>query len=127
MKQYEVTFVVDPVLSSDEVKKTVDTYVDMIKKADCEIVNIDEVGLRQLAYAINNRNTGYYYCIEYKTESGAMIQPMELAFRRDERVMRFLTVALDKYGVKFNADKRAGLIGKKKQEEEAASDEKAKA
>lgn len=114
MIQYEVTFIVDPVLSGDEIKSTAKTYVDAITTAGCKIVHIDEMGLRQLAYPIKKRTTGVYYTIEFTTPNGEMINNMELSFRRDERIMRFLTVRLDKYGVKYNEDKRAGLIGKKK-------------
>lgn len=114
MNQYEVTFVVDPVLSGDEIKSTAQTYVDLITTQGGEIVFTDEMGLRQLAYPIRKRTTGVYYCIEYKVPNGEMISKMELAFRRDERIMRFLTVRLDKFGVKYNEDKRNGLIGKKK-------------
>ena len=49
---------------------------------------------------------------------------MELALRRDERIMRFLTVNLDKYGVKYNADKRAGKIGKGEQKKKKTDDSK---
>ncbi len=114
MRNYEVTFIVDPVLSGDEIKATAQTYIDHLKSEGCEIVYIDEMGLRQLAYPINKRTTGIYYTVEFQGETGAMINKMELAFRRDERIMRFLTVSLDKYGVKYNDDKRKGLIGKKK-------------
>jgi small subunit ribosomal protein S6 len=114
MKNYEVTFIVDPVLSGDEIKSTGKTYVDLIKNEGCKIVHKEEMGLKQLAYPINKRNSGVYNCVEFSTESGDIILKLELALRRDERIMRFLTVSLDKYGVKYNDDKRNGLIGKKK-------------
>lgn len=114
MLQYEVTFIVDPVLSGDEIKSTAQTYVDSIKSEGGEIVHLDEMGLRQLAYPIKKRTSGIYYTIEFTAKNGELVNPMELALRRDERIMRFLTVRLDKFGVKYNADKRAGLIGKKR-------------
>ncbi len=117
MRQYEVTFIVDPVLSGDEVKSTVNTYKKLLEDAGCTIVNLDEMGLRQLAYPINRRNTGVYFCIEFQPTSGEAIDSMELSFRRDERIMRFLTVKLDKYGIKYNDDKRNGRIGSSKKEE----------
>ena len=113
MRHYEVTFIVDPVLSGDEIKTTAQAYVDMLQQEGCTIVHNDEMGLRQLAYPIKKRNSGVYYCVEFSSETGAFIPKVEQALSRDERIMRFLTVALDKYGVKYNADKRAGLIGKK--------------
>ena len=123
MNQYEVTFVVDPVLSGDEIVATAQTYVDHLQGEGCKIVHVDEMGLRQLAYPLNRRTTGVYFCIEYSSEKGSINEKMELAFRRDERIMRFLTVKLDKYGVKYNDDKRKGLIGKKKPEKAPAIEE----
>ncbi len=123
MRNYEVNFIVDPVLSSDEIKSTAKTYYDMIG-ADASIVHKDEVGLRPLAYPIKTRTTGVYHCVEFECLKGDWITKMELAFRRDERIIRFLTVKLDKYGVKFNADKRAGLIGKKKSKSKEGDDAK---
>ena len=73
MNQYEVTFIVDPVLSGDEIKSTAQTYVKAIEKAGGEIVHFDEMGLRQLAYPINKRTSGIYFCIEFKTATGEMI------------------------------------------------------
>jgi small subunit ribosomal protein S6 len=112
-----VTFIVDPVLSSDEAKATVKVYTDLITDKGATIVNIDELGLHQLAYPINKRNTGVYFCVEFQPTDGSIIDEMELSFRRDERIMRFLVVKLDKYGVKYNDDKRNGLIGKIKKKE----------
>ncbi len=117
MKQYEVTFIVDPVLSDVEIRQTSENYVDLLKTEDCQIVHVDEMGLRQLAYPIKNRNSGFYYCIEFQSDSGEIIGKIELALRRDERIMRFLTVYLDKYGIKYNEDKRNGLIKKRRKPE----------
>jgi len=117
MKNYEVTFIVDSVLSSEEIKTTAQTYADLLRQKGCNIVHVDEMGLRQLAYPINRRNSGVYFCIEFEVPTGDLISDFELALRRDERIMRFLTVKLDKYGVKYNSDKRSGLIGKTKKKE----------
>ena len=114
MRQFEVTFIVDPVLSDDEIKSAAKNYSDMIVHEGGKIVHLDEMGLRQLAYPINKRNTGVYFSLEFQSESGAFIPKMELSMKRDERILRFLTVRLDKYGVKYNEDKRNGLIGKRR-------------
>lgn len=111
MLNYEVTFIVDPVLSGDEIKATAQTYEDQLKQEGVSITHINEMGLRQLAYPIRKKFSGVYYCIEFAAETGASIPKVELALRRDERIMRFLTVKLDKYGVKYNQDKRDGKIG----------------
>jgi len=128
MNHYEVTFIVDPVLSGDEIKATAQTYVDQLTSEGCTIVHVDEMGLRQLAFPINRRSSGVYYCVEFSNSHGAFMDNLELSLRRDERIMRFLTVRLDKYGVKYNEDKRNGLIGKrKKKAAEPVQEEKEKA
>ena len=126
MRHYEVTFIVDPVLSGDEIKRTAKTYEDMLVTEGSGITHIDEMGLKQLAYPINKRSSGIYYCIEFSNKTGTLIPKLELALRRDERIMRFLTVGLDKYGVNYNEDKRQGRIGvaKKAEKEESGKDEK---
>lgn len=113
MKQYEITFIIDPVLPGDEIKTAGKAYEKFLQDEGCNLVHVDEMGLRQLAYPINKRNSGVYKCIEFQTENGSIISKLELALRRDERIMRYLTVKLDKYGVKYNDDKRNGRIGNK--------------
>ncbi len=127
MKNYEVTFIVDPVLSGDEIKSTAKAYTSLLENEGCKITHHNEMGLQQLAYSINNRQSGFYFCTEFSVETGEVIPKLELAMRRDERVMRFLSIKLDKYGVKYNEDKRNGLIGtieKKKVEEDEGKDSK---
>lgn len=121
MRQYETTFIIDPTLSGDEIKSTANMYIDFLTKEGCEIVHLDEMGVKQLAYPINKRTAGVYYSVEYKTANYALIAKLELAFRRDERVMRDVTLSFDKHAVKYAQDKRAGLIGKKKREEREAA------
>jgi small subunit ribosomal protein S6 len=124
MKQYECTFIIDPVLSGDEIKQTANMYLEHIKTNDCEIVHFEEMGVRELAYSINKRNAGVYFTIEFTTENTDLISELELAFRRDDRVLRYLTLSLEKHGIKYNQDKRAGLIGKRKEIEAAARKKK---
>ena len=121
MRHYEVTFIVDPVLSGDELKATAQAYVDMIQADGFRIVHVDEMGLRPLAYPINKRHSGVYFTIEFAGEVSSFIDRLELALRRDERIMRFLTVSLDKFGVKYNEDKRNGLIGKSRKDKPVAA------
>ena len=126
MKNYEVTFIVDPVLSGDEIEATAQTYVDYLQKVGCHIVHIDKMGLRTLAYEIKRRSSGVYYCVEFQSPNGEFMDDFELSLRRDERLLRFLTVFLDKFGVKYNDDKRKGLIGKKKKSSAEAAPAAAK-
>jgi len=110
MVQYEVNFIIDPVLSGDEIKSTAKIYETLLSENGCNIVHVNEIGLKQLAYPINKRTSGVYYCIEFTTPNGLIISKLELALRRDERIIRFLSVKLDKYGIKYNEDRRTGKI-----------------
>ena len=84
-------------------------------------MHVDEIGLRQLAYPINKRSTGVYYCVEFGTEAADWLTKFELNMKRNERLLRFLTVKLDKYGIKYNDDKRNGRIGSRKKSSEPES------
>lgn len=129
MRNYELTFIIDSTLSGDEQQMAASTYMDHLDKAKCEIVYINEWGVRQLAYPIRKRNTGVYYTVEFACENGDFVDELELTLRRDERILRFLTVKLDKFGVQYNEDKRAGKIGhykKKKEAERAVREAEAK-
>ena len=119
MRHYEVTFIVDPVLSGDEVKATAEHVQKELKGFGATIVAVDEMGLRQLAYSIKKRSSGVYYTIEFGCDVADWLAKFELNMKRNERLLRFLTVKLDKYGIKYNDDKRNGRIGSKKKKESA--------
>ncbi|HOY04193.1 MAG TPA: 30S ribosomal protein S6 [Saprospiraceae bacterium] len=121
MRHYEVNFIVDPVLSGDEVKSTAEHIQKELTGFGATIVAVDELGLRQLAYQINRRSSGVYYCIEFGCEVADWLGKFELNLKRNERLLRFLTVKLDKYGIKYNDDKRSGRIGSKKRREAEAA------
>lgn len=111
MRSYEVTYIVDSTLENDKIKSTAKQYQNMLTENGATIVAVDEIGLKQLAYPIKRRNSGIYYCVEFQTPSPDVIALAELAMRRDDSILRFLTVSLNKFGVKYNADKREGKIG----------------
>ena len=113
LEQYETVFILTPVLSEDDAKKSINNYVELLKSNGAEIVHQEHWGLKNLRYQIAKKNTGIYHVVEYRSE-GKALNTLEIAFRRDENVLRYLTVKLDKYAVKYNDDKRAGLVGRNK-------------
>ena len=119
LKNYETVFILNPVLSDDQMKDAVGTYEQLLKKNGAEIVNVEMWGLKKLAYAIQHKSTGFYNLIEFKADP-ATIAALEVEFKRDERIMRFLTVSLDKHAVEYNERRRSGAFNKKKKEEVAA-------
>jgi len=113
LTQYETVFILTPVLSEDDAKRTINAYVDLLKSQGAEIVHQEHWGLKNLRYPIKKKTTGIYHLVEYKG-TGKAVDTLEVAFRRDENVFRYLTVKLDKFAVKYNDDKRAGLVGRNK-------------
>ena len=124
MRNYEITFIINPTLPGDAQKEVANAYSEMLTAAGCTVTHFGDMGLRGLAYPIQKFHSGFYYCIEVSSPDGAFINKFEVALRRDERVLRFLTIALDKYAVQYNVDKRDGKIGGKRKkaiEAEAAA------
>lgn len=105
MNQYETVFILTPVLSEDQMKETVKKYQKFLKDNGAEIIFEDNWGLRKLAYSIKKRSTGFYHIFEYKAE-GSLISKLEVEFKRDERILRFLTVLIDKHAIAYNEKKR---------------------
>lgn len=105
VKHYETVFIATPVLSEDQMKEAVEKFRNILRKNNAEIVHEEDWGLRKLAYPIEKKSTGFYHLIEYKAE-GEAIDNLELEFKRDERILRFLTVKMDKYAVAYAEKKR---------------------
>ena len=95
LKQYETVFIATPVLSEAQMKEAVEKYTKLITENGGEIVNEENWGLRQLAYPIEHKTTGFYYLIEFKA-TPEFVSTLETQYHRDERIIRYLTVALDK-------------------------------
>ena len=121
VNRYETVFIVTPVLSEEQMKETVEKYTNFLKDHGAEIVYTNNWGMRKLAYPIRKKTTGFYYLIEFNAE-GSLIADLEVAYKRDERLLRFLTVSLDKHAIAYNEKKRAAK--KAAAEAPAAEEEK---
>ncbi|MBE9481788.1 MAG: 30S ribosomal protein S6 [Bacteroidetes bacterium] len=116
LNQYETVFIMTPVLSDEQMKETVDKFRKILKDKGAEIVFEDNWGLKKLAYPIQKKSTGFYHLFEFRAE-GDLINDIEVIFKRDERILRFLTVKLDKHAIAYNEKKRQKV--KEKKEEQA--------
>ena len=112
LKQYETVFIATPVLSDDQMKEAVAKYRDFITAEGGEIVNEEDWGLRKLAYPIQKKTTGFYHLIEFKANP-EFIKTLEIQYRRDERIIRFLTFAMDKHAVAYAEKRRANQAEQK--------------
>ena len=114
MNQYETVFILTPVLSDEQMKETVAKFKTLLTDNGAEILNEEAWGLRKMAYPIQKKSTGFYSLLEFKAEP-TVIDTLEVAFRRDEKVIRFMTVKLEKYAIEY-AEKRRNKLGKKEEE-----------
>ena len=105
LKQYETVFIATPVLSEAQMKEAVAKYTQIIKDNGGEVVYEEDWGLKQLAYPIEHKTSGFYYLIEFKAEP-EFVNTLETQYHRDERIIRWLTVALDKDAVAYAAKRR---------------------
>jgi small subunit ribosomal protein S6 len=111
MNQYETVFILTPVLSDVQMKEAVEKFKDFLVSNGCEMVNEEMWGLRKLAYPIQKKSTGFYCLFEFKGDP-TIVKKLDTVYRRDERVIRFLTFRLDKYAVAY-AEKRRHVRAEK--------------
>ena len=117
IKNYESIFILTPLLNETQVQETVAKFMQVLKENSAEIIHEENWGLRKLAYPIKKKSTGFYYLVEFKAP-GSVVDTLELAYRRDERVVRFLTTVLDKHAVAYNERRRNGEFKNEKSRKE---------
>ena len=113
MNHYETVFILTPVLSDEQMKETVAKFKTLLTDNGAEILNEEAWGLKKLAYQIQKKNSGFYCLFELKGEP-TLVDTLEVGFRRDEKVIRFMTVKLDKYAAQY-AEKRKQKYANKKE------------
>ena len=112
MNQYETVFILNPVLSETQIKEAVEKFENFLTSRGAEFVSKENWGLKKLAYPIQLKKNGFYTLIEFKGE-GTIVADLETAFKRDERVIRYLTTKLDKHAVEYAVTRRAKLKASK--------------
>ncbi len=114
-KNYETVFILTPVLSEAQMKDTVEKFKKLLLATGAEMVNEENWGLRKLAYPVQHKSTGFYNLFEFKANPD-VIANIETEYRRDEAVLRFLTVSLDKHALAYNEKRKRGDFRKDKKE-----------
>ena len=113
MNHYETVFILTPVLSDEQMKEAVAKFKKLLTDNGAEILNEEAWGLKKMAYAIDKKSTGFYCLLEFKAEP-TNVNTLEIGYRRDERIIRFITVKLDKYAAEY-AIKRKNKYAKKQE------------
>ena len=114
LKQYETVFIMTPVLSDDQMKETVKKFENILCDKGAEIIHQENWGLKKFEYQIQKKSTGFYQLFEFKAEPHVVAE-LELQYRRDEKVMRYLTVTLDKDAIAYAEKRRTHSFGQKKE------------
>ena len=105
MNHYEAVFILNPVLSEDQVKETVKKFENFLISEGSEIISVENWGLKKLAYSIQNKQSGFYNLIDFKAANNT-VELFETELKRDERIMRYLNVKLDKYADAWSVKRR---------------------
>lgn len=122
MNYYETIFIITPLLTEDQMKEVAGKFRDYLTSNQAEIVHEENWGLRKLAYPIKKKSTGFYHLIEFQANP-ELIQRLEIEYKRDERIMRFLTIKHDKYGIEFSERRRKGEFRRAERKEPVVVEE----
>ena len=111
VNNYETVLILNPVLSEEQVRESMDKFTKLLSSLEGKDITSDLWGLKKMKYSIQNKRTGFYILFEFQGSS-SIIADFEIELTRDERVMRFMTVKLDKHAIAF-AEKRKKKITSK--------------
>ena len=114
LNKYETVFITTPVLSEQQIKEAVDKYTDTNTAIGATIQPHEAGGLRTLDYPTYKKTTGFYHLLQFEAE-GSLVDKLETAYRRDERVIRFLTFRLDKYAYEYTLKRRSKYAAKQEE------------
>ena len=118
MNSYETVFILTPVLSEEQAKEAVQKFESEVGSLGGKVKHSESWGLRKLAYPIQKKSTGFYYLMEFEAP-GAIINPFEVEFKRDERVLRFLTTRMDRHHVDYAEKRKVKIKSNSKSSTEA--------
>lgn len=112
MNTYETVFIASPLLAESALADVLGKFQGLLTENGATVEHTEQWGLRKLAYPIQKKSTGYYFLLQFSSEDGKIIDTIETAYRRDERVIRFLTFRLDKHAIEYAAKRREKLTTK---------------
>ncbi|MBQ9213150.1 MAG: 30S ribosomal protein S6 [Bacteroidales bacterium] len=118
---YEAVFIMTPVLSDQQMKEAVDKFKTVLSSGGAEIVHEENWGLKKLAYPVNHKSTGFYQLLQFKS-APELIKKFETELKRDERIISWLTVSLDKHALEYAQKRIQRLSGQKAQKEAEATE-----
>lgn len=109
MNTYETVFIASPLLAETALADLMGKFQGLLTESGATVEHTEQWGLRKLAYPIQKKSTGYYFLIQFSAENGTIVETLETAYRRDERVVRFLTFRMDKDSIAYAEKRRSKL------------------
>ncbi|PLX47386.1 MAG: 30S ribosomal protein S6 [Desulfobacteraceae bacterium] len=121
MRRYETIFIADNDLSEEDRSPIFEKLKDLTQQHNGLLVMVDEWKSKKLAYEIKKKARGYYVRLDY-CGSGILVNEIERFFRIDDRILKYMTVLLDK-DVDIEAVKEEIAAAEKTQADETESSE----
>lgn len=91
MNSYELLYIIKPTVEEEARAALIARFADIVKNDNGEVENIDEWGMRKLAYAIDYISEGYYVLMNFKAKTDLPVE-LERNLKISEDVMRFMVV-----------------------------------
>ena len=110
---YETVFILNPVLSEEQVKNIVTKYQRHLERNKVNFICNESLGFKNLSYPIKDKKTGFFHLFQYTSDKIDVVKNLETEFIRDDSIIRYITVSLCKDGIEFNARRAKGEFNKK--------------
>lgn len=95
MRKYEIMFIVKPDLEEASIKKVADDMKSVLESNNAKVLEVKEMGQRDLAYEINKYKTGYYFLFTIETEELTATKEFERLSLINENILRHLIVRIE--------------------------------
>ena len=113
-KNYETVLKINPVLAEKLVQDFFKKYKKILDTGKVKTVCDESLGFKELAYPINNKNSGFFHLFQYETEKIDFVKKLETELKRDRSILRYISVSLCKDALEYNARRAKGEFNKKK-------------
>lgn len=95
MRKFETLILLSPELSADKREEVLGTLKEIIERDGGKVEDVDQWGMRDLAYPVRKQMRGFYVRLVY-TGPNDLVAELERNIRIDaERIYKFLTVRLE--------------------------------
>ena len=106
---YESTVMINAALDDDQIEVEVSRLQENIINFGGEIIEVEKVGRKRLAYIVNKSKIGYYAIFRFNAPSN-LVAKLERSYSLNDNVLRFLTILLDKDALEYFEKNKAAAI-----------------